>query len=476
MANACIKSNGINTFVPMKKILTALAVLICIAGHAQWKGFAAPVMYQLPGTPSSVVIKDIDGDNKIDVFASHTAAGTFSILKGDGTGSFLPAQATVKENNYNLSDFADLNGDGLPDKVTSSYWDNGFKIYFAKLGGGFADGVYYFTAVHGRNVKCVDINKDGKMDIISTSSGSGNTISLHIFIGKGDGTFEAKKSYPSVLDTCKDILITDKNGDGRLDIIVTSSFAWVLFYMQETDGSFTPHYWSTQKTAQVSFGDVNNDALDDMMLSYSSFDNDLGTDSLVIYLNTGGILFSSTSINILANLKEKILPYHVKVADINKDGKQDLIISQVDMLGYLTDTLLYFQGMGNGVFNKPQKIGFPQRVLNFNITDINGDNYPDIIAGCDGNTMVVLLNNKVVTDTIASFKIFPNPVVDKLQIYFPLSNNYLIRILDVSGRVVATKKASKHNETIAVSGLDKGIFCVQILYDDKVINHRFIKM
>lgn len=62
------------------------------------------------------------------------------------------------------------------------------------------------------------------MDIVSTTSGLGQTISLHVFVGKGDGTFENKRTYPSVLDTSKDIFITDQNNDGRRDVAVSSSF------------------------------------------------------------------------------------------------------------------------------------------------------------------------------------------------------------------------------------------------------------
>ena len=196
--------------------------------------------------------KDITGDGKRDLTVFFSASHpSFVILQGLGNGGFLSPLQLPKEEKYFLSDIADLNEDGKPDLVIASYWNNGLKIYFGKGSNQFSEGVYMATGVHGRNVRCVDINRDGHVDIVASTSGSGQTISLHVFLGRGNGSFQAKQSFLSVLDTARELYIIDKNNDGRLDVIVSSSFPWFVMFLQQTDGSFQPSYHPTFTTAQL---------------------------------------------------------------------------------------------------------------------------------------------------------------------------------------------------------------------------------
>ncbi|HYK55376.1 MAG TPA: VCBS repeat-containing protein, partial [Flavisolibacter sp.] len=223
---------------------------------AQWNGFATFSRYPVSEPVNLFHIKDITGDGVADITTLYSAGHLkMGFLTAKGNGQFYAEQTVDKEENYFLSDMADLNGDGLTDMVSSSYWANGFKIFFGKGAGQFSEVVYVATGVHGRAVKCVDINKDGKTDIVSVTSGSGNTISLHVFIGKGDGSFFPKKTFPSVLDTSKDIFITDKNGDGLPDVAVSSSFPWLVIFYQTPEGNFVPGYVPTFTTARVNFHD-----------------------------------------------------------------------------------------------------------------------------------------------------------------------------------------------------------------------------
>lgn len=216
----------------MRKIITLLIVLTyTITCLAQWKGFTSYQAYHVANVVNLIHTKDISGDGLPDLTVMYNAGQpNWGILKGIGNGQFANIIHQAKEDNYFLSDIADFNRDGYPDMVISSYWNNGITIWFGQSSGQLAKGSYLYTGTHGRAVKCVDINKDGIMDIVSTTSGSGRTISLHVFVGKGDGSFETKRTYPSLLDTCKEIFITDQNADGRWDVVVSSSFPWVLIF------------------------------------------------------------------------------------------------------------------------------------------------------------------------------------------------------------------------------------------------------
>lgn len=100
----------------------------------------------------------------------------------------------------------------------------------------------------------------------------GEAIILYVYFNKGNGNFEPVRSFPSMLDNSKEIMITDKNNDGLLDVVVSSSFPWLLFYFQQADGSFKAQYWETNTTAYTVFTDLDHDNKEDMIMLYPSFE------------------------------------------------------------------------------------------------------------------------------------------------------------------------------------------------------------
>ncbi|MFT3822637.1 MAG: T9SS type A sorting domain-containing protein [Chitinophagaceae bacterium] len=453
----------------MKFYLLLVATISTSAAWAQWKGWGDLTAYPVQKNIHLLHTKDITGDGIPDITALPTAADEqFSILKGKGNGNFYAEKVLAKNTNYQLSDIADLDKDGYPELVISSYWDNGFRIYPGNAVNSFAQSTYYATGVHGRALKCVDINKDGFTDIVAVTSGSGRTIHLHVFINKGNGQFYEKKTFPSVLDTSKDIFIIDKNNDGLLDIAVSSSFAWVLFFMQTPSGDFEAKYWPTNTMAQVAFNDLDKDGKTDMLLLYTSFDNTPGSDSLVVKRNTGDTSFAS-SIVITQIAQHHIRPTFIKLADINRDGHADIFLNHCDEEGYSTDTLYYLLGTGNFTFGNPVPIRLPDTLLTLELADMNADNYPDLVVSTSNNTVYVALNNKAVpgNEPVTDIRIYPNPAHAHLYIDGLKNNSYTIRLYSSTGSLVFSKTSNTANTQIPLWQFASGIYFVHIITGDK---------
>ena len=173
-----------------------------------------------------------------------------------------------------------------------------------------------------------------------------------------------------------------------------------------------------------------------------------------------------------------------RVADLNKDGKLDLIIG--DLGGYVyfyNDIENTWNGIASGnsyafYFPITQSIGigdFGQEAKPW-IHDLNGDSIPDLMVGTFGGG-IRLFENTVSTlgvkDNIyqsSQMKVYPNPAND----YFALDlgqnifGNALISLTDISGRTVLSKNLDVLNgkANINVSSLQSGTYFVKLAVKD----------
>ncbi|CAF4336799.1 unnamed protein product, partial [Rotaria magnacalcarata] len=76
----------------------------------------------------------------------------------------------------------------------------------------------YSTGSSPESVKGVDVNGDGKPDIIVANFGSNN---VGVLLNIGNGTFAAQTTYSTGAGPVE-VAAADVNGDGKPDIIVTN--------------------------------------------------------------------------------------------------------------------------------------------------------------------------------------------------------------------------------------------------------------
>ena len=79
----------------------------------------------------------------------------------------------------------------------------------------FAPPVSLPALVNPHGVKMVDLNGDGRLDLVAANAGS-NAVS--VWLGNGDATFGTRLDFATG-PTPKSVAIGDLNGDGRLDLV-----------------------------------------------------------------------------------------------------------------------------------------------------------------------------------------------------------------------------------------------------------------
>lgn len=263
--------------------------------------FQPAVTYDSGGfAPISLAIADVNEDGTPDLLLleacnnTQCSSGVVKILRGNGDGTF---QAPVGYNVMNAAGgvgtlaVADVNGDGIPDLVVSTCSVSncaGTVTVLAGNGDGtFKSGVNYATgAFDNGNVAVADINGDGIPDLVVSdfcSDRSCNNGAVSILLGKGKGVFETAVTYPSGGFQSGQIVVADVNSDGIPDLIV----------MDCGNGSRGNKVcYTTHGYAGVLVG--NGD----------------GTFQPVVDFATGGDI-----------------PSGVAVADLNGDGKPDIVAS-----------------------------------------------------------------------------------------------------------------------------------------------------
>jgi hypothetical protein len=180
-------------------------------------------------SPKAVVAADLNGDGKLDLAVANYNSGKVTTLFGDGAGAF----GNITNYNAGGANPAgvvvgDFNGDGRNDLAVANN-DNGTVGIFLNSGNGMYPGTaatYLAGGTHSRGLAVGDFNLDGSLDIAVANFGAvgGSDGGVGILLNFGNGTFPASNipyfaggTHPNGID------VVDMNGDGRLDLVVTNS-------------------------------------------------------------------------------------------------------------------------------------------------------------------------------------------------------------------------------------------------------------
>ncbi len=272
---------------------------------------------------------DLNGDGNPDLVSLNFKSQDLSILIGDGVGGFEPMHAVhVKKLPAGMC-AADLDGDGDIDLVTT-HQANRYQGVEAGLIGihlNQGDGLIFdsrylegpFLNSPG-DIVALDSDLDGNLDLI-TPDGLGGY--LHVLRGLGDGEFEL--GYTRVSFPFSGYLRAgDMDLDGDLDLVATSSQSTdaTAILLNTGDGSFelTHQYETGNNPFALDLGDLNGDgALDIVVSVYTSAE-------YAVLLNQGdGSMFPPTL------MPAGIEPRDIRLHDTDFDGDLDLLIC--DQLG-----------------------------------------------------------------------------------------------------------------------------------------------
>jgi len=261
----------------------------------------------------SVVAGDFNGDGNVDLAVTNEctnntcgSGGSVSILLGNGDGTFQAAQTFTVGGLYALSVAAgDFNGDGKLDVAVVDYCpsnscpNGAFSVLLGNGDGTFQPAVVYTSAgLYSRSIAIGDFNGDGKLDVATGDTCANSSCSnsaISVFLGNGDGTFQTAVGYPIGygLFGFQSLVVSDFNGDGSQDLAAATYYNGVNLLLGNGDGSFqaaTAYNSGFGANYGLAAGDLNHDGKPDLVIV------DVGSPSFVtVLLNIVSGFRSATS-------------------------------------------------------------------------------------------------------------------------------------------------------------------------------------
>ena len=396
---------------------------------------AAATLYAAGGISAStgglattgIAVADLDGDGNPDVVMANSGSNTVSVLKGSGTGTLqAPLTYSTGSNSQPCSVvLADMNGDGHPDLLTPNKNSTKVGVLLGNSNGTFQPVVEYATGTASgpQRLAAADVNNDGYLDVVTANA----TNAVKILLGNGNGTLQAATTYTTTLATVTSIAVADVTGDGQADLLLagsTSAPAGAVGVLPGNgNGTFQP-----------------------------------GS----LYLSAGGP------------------PSRIVVADLNQDGVLDLVTPNVDdrVSNLASNSLNVFLGSGNGIF-KPAVaygVGGKYQPLDVAVADVNADGRPDLIcAHYQANWMVVFGNTTPLAARATlpgtSATLHPNPASAATTLSLaglPATVTQVqAMLLDATGRAVGQQQLAAAQGTaraeVPTAGLAAGFYVLRLV-------------
>ena len=346
-------------------------------------GFGAPTTWPTSNLPTDILLKDMNGDSKLDIVVAASPDNVIRVHRQTGTANFALANSTTigagEEGPSSLA-MGEMDFDGIQELVVGYQNDFGpartVGVFKRDGAGTLLPPTFYDGGTFARSIALGDFNGDGLLDVGTAS---------YADIGATGGYMnmaEVLVNYAGVLGNANGFSIpgsllgassADFNRDGRPDLVISGSATQV--WAGNGDGTYGASLSALPPGGPTVTGDVNRDGKPDLLVTSVA-------GALFQFLGNGtGVAGASTGITGVQLFRRSL------TADLNRDGFLDLVLNP----GTANVGVLLATGPGTWPASPtPYAVaGLPRDIA---IDDFDRDGDPDILVATDAGA-TELLNN-----------------------------------------------------------------------------------
>ncbi|MBI3846339.1 MAG: VCBS repeat-containing protein [Planctomycetes bacterium] len=345
-------------------------------------------------SPNALATGDLDGDGDTDLVASSSVQGgglaiftqvtpgkfdTRSVVLHGAAGDLLSGVA-----------MADVDGDGDLDLVGTGGERSSHLLLWTQESGAFqrvpimvpagASG----DAPGPKGVAIGDVDGDGRLDLVSANF-DGNSVT--VLYGDASRTFTRTAIVEDAkLESPVSVALADLDGDGRADVMSADSQSGNvgIFYFDSAGTERQRVFLPLPNGAgplSVATGDLDGDGRLDIACAAGS-----ANELVVFYQRAMGGFDPADPPTIVSSAGEPGNPQSVAIADMNGDGRVDLVSANYNT----HDATIYLQSSPGRFSQAPRRVwdsdlDGPQALA---VVDVDGDGDPDVVTANFGTNRV----------------------------------------------------------------------------------------
>ncbi len=396
---------------------------------------------------------DVDGDGLVDFVRAYRNAGGTSVQKtwlntGSGWAENVdykpPFVIEDKKDDITRGEFADVDGDGLPDFVRAYRQTNGTSIQKTWLNSGsdWVEDVGYkppFVIEDKkdgvRRGELIDVDGDGRIDFLRAYRNAGGTSVQKVWLNTGSDWVESVGYKPPfVIEDKKDDLrrgeLADVNGDGLPDFVrayrQSNGTSVQKVWLNTGSGwaehvGYKPPFVIEDKKDNLRRGeiaDVNGDGLPDFVRAYRQSN---GTSVQKTWLNTGSGWSEHVGYKPPFVIEDKADSLKQGTfADVNGDGLLDFVRAYRQTNG--AEVKKTWLNTGNGWSESVDHL----------MPGVIDDRKDDVLRGAFAD-----VNGDGLTDWVRAYRLASGTSVQKTWLNTSGSPDTLISVTDSLGRVAS---------------------------------------